>query len=101
MLFIFMLFGILGIQQFQGTMYRRCRFTEQPLDDGTWPYDEEIDNLCSADGQGLMECPVDRFCKEPADADLPASIDSPHDQELIMYGLTGFDHLGFAMLTIF
>lgn len=27
MLFIFMLFGILGIQQFQGTMYHRCRLS--------------------------------------------------------------------------
>ena len=53
MLFIFMLFGILGIQQFGGTMYRRCRFDEFPREDGTWPYDETIDYLCSPDGQGL------------------------------------------------
>lgn len=63
MMFIFMLFGILGIQQFQGTMYKRCRMTEEPLPDGTWPIDESLDYLCSQDGQGLMECPADRFCK--------------------------------------
>lgn len=49
MLFIFMLFGILGIQQFQGTMYNRCRFSEEPLSDGTWPIDEELEYLCSPD----------------------------------------------------
>ena len=65
MLFIFMLFGILGIQQFQGTMYRRCRFTEEPLDDGTWPYDTDIETLCSPDGSGLLACPENRYCKEP------------------------------------
>lgn len=63
MLFIFMLFGILGVQQFQGSMYHRCRFTEYPLEDGTWPIDEQIEDLCSPDGQGFIECPVDRFCK--------------------------------------
>ena len=79
MLFIFMLFGILGIQQFQGTMYNRCHFSEFPLDDGTWPIDDTLEYLCSPDGQGLMECPSDRFCKQPADASLPASIDFPRN----------------------
>ena len=63
MLFIFMLFGILGVQQFQGTLYKRCRFTAEPLSDGTWPIDEDLDYLCNEDGQGLMECPADRYCK--------------------------------------
>ena len=39
MLFIFLLFGILGVQQFGGSTYQRCRFTELPNEDGTWPYD--------------------------------------------------------------
>ena len=50
MMFIFMLFGILGIQQFKGTMYRRCRFTEFPLEDSSWPIDPELNYLCSPDG---------------------------------------------------
>ena len=41
MFFIFLLFGILGVQQFPGTMYQRCRLTEEPLADGTWPYLED------------------------------------------------------------
>lgn len=101
MLFIFMLFGILGIQQFGGTMYRRCRFEEFPRDDGTWPYDDTIDYLCSPDSQGLQQCPEDLFCKEPWDAKLPQTIDNPENQELIMYGMFGFDNLAWAMLTIF
>ena len=58
-------------------MYRRCRFTEEPLPDGTWPFDEELDYLCSPDGQGLMECPENRYCKEPTEANLNESIDDP------------------------
>lgn len=48
-----------------------------------------------------MECPPDRFCKEPKDAGLPASIDDPHSQFLIMYGIVSFDNLAWAMLSIF
>ena len=34
--FVFILFGILGLQQFNGIVYSRCRMTEKPLEDGTW-----------------------------------------------------------------
>ena len=101
MFFIFILFGILGIQQFAGTMYRRCRFDEEPLEDGTWPYDEDLDYFCSPDGAGFMTCPADRFCKEPGDAGLDPSIDDPHSDEATMYGMFCFDNLGWALLTIF
>ena len=101
MLFIFVLFGILGVQQFSGNSYRRCRFSEFPLEDGTWPFDPEIDYLCSPDGQGLRSCPEDRYCKEPHDANLSKNIDDPLNDSLIMYGITSFDNLPWAILTIF
>ena len=42
MMFIFLLFGILGVQQFGSSMYQRCRFTNEPNTDGTWPFNESI-----------------------------------------------------------
>ena len=72
-------------------MYRRCRFTDVPIllaadeaaaneeDKNSWPIDPELDYLCSPDGQGLMECPADRFCREPADANLPSTSDTKYD----------------------
>ena len=48
-----------------------------------------------------MECPADRFCREPADANLPSTSDTKYDQSLIFYGVLGFDNLAWAMLTIF
>lgn len=93
--FIFLLFGILGVQQFGGTMYNRCRFTEKPVD-GLWPYNEEIDRLCK---EGT--CPEGQFCRSPQDANLPASIDKPIDQVLIDYGVTTFDNILKAMVTVF
>ena len=35
--FIFLLFGILGTQLFNGLMYNKCRLTERPVNDTYWP----------------------------------------------------------------
>ena len=48
-----------------------------------------------------MECPEDRYCKEPNDAGLSPEIDDPLSQELLLYGMINFDNLGSALLTIF
>lgn len=52
MMFIFLLFGILGVQQFGSSIYQRCRFTEEPNADGSWPYDPDIEYLCSKESMG-------------------------------------------------
>ena len=101
MFFIFLLFGILGIQQFGGAFYRRCRYTEEPVD-GLWPYDESIESLCSfPDSSGMIKCPSGLFCKEPLDGGLSNKIDNPELQPLIDYGLSNFDNLPSSLLTIF
>lgn len=38
MLFFFVVFGIIGIQNFHGAIYNRCRLTEKPVD-GKWALD--------------------------------------------------------------
>ena len=46
LLFVIILFGILGTQLFSGDFYKRCRLTAEPVEmDGTrhWPIDEDID----------------------------------------------------------
>ena len=48
-----------------------------------------------------MECPADRFCRQPVDAGLGADIDTPINEELIFYNMLSFDNLAWAMLTIF
>jgi hypothetical protein len=47
MVFVFLLFGILGVQLFSGRMHYRCRLTEEPLSDDTWPFDETFESLCN------------------------------------------------------
>jgi hypothetical protein len=52
LIFVFILFGILGVQQFSGALYSRCRLTEIPISPGNWPIDTTINRLCTPDGTG-------------------------------------------------
>ena len=55
LLFVFLLFGILGVTQFEGQMYQRCRLTAFPVmrkNELVWPFDPEDNRLCSLDGTG-------------------------------------------------
>ena len=87
---------------FQGRFHYRCRLTESPLENNTWPFDETNDSLCNFEvDKGRGSCSDDLFCHKPGDAGLKAAIDSPEDQELINFGITTFDNVGVAMMTIF
>ena len=69
---------------------------------GLWPYDDSIDSLCSfPDSSGKIKCPAGLWCKEPLNGGLSNKIDEPDDQPLIDYGLSNFDNLPAAILTIF
>ena len=82
-------------------MYQRCRLTEEPLADGTWPYDELIGHLCSKESMGNFQCPSDRFCKEPQDGGLNVEIDDVINDESIDFGIAVFDNLGIGFITVF
>jgi len=53
---VFILFSILGVKQFYGSFYQRCRLTSAPVNLGNdtwvWPYDKTIDRLCSKNSGG-------------------------------------------------
>ena len=100
MMFIFLLFGLLGVQQFGSSMYQRCRFSDEPNDDGTWPIDESIYSLCSKDATGY-QCPADRYCHGPQDGGLSVESDDIINSELFDYGITVFDNLGIGFITVF
>ena len=59
LIFVFILFGILGLQQYNGSMYYRCRVTETPtyFDDGRvfWEKDPTLlTRVCSPDNSGAF-----------------------------------------------
>ena len=101
LLFVYLLFGILGVQTFVGKTYYRCRPTEHPVD-GAWPIDESVDRLCNKDNGGQFECPRGLFCGTPEDEPgWSLQKDNVSSSELIDYGIISFDHIGVGLLTIF
>ena len=54
--FLFVLFGIIGLQLFQGTMYNSCRLTPEPVNDTYWPKADD-GRLCSITSSGGRKCP--------------------------------------------
>jgi hypothetical protein len=52
LMFVFILFGILGVQQFVGGLYWRCRYNDKPDDNGVWAIDYSITRLCTGSGEG-------------------------------------------------
>ena len=108
MIQIFLLFGILGIQQFSGIFMQRCRTTPGPIrvpggnsTDLYWPYDKSVNRICTKDGMGAYECPANMVCATPFDAGLAMETDNPIEQVLINYGVTSFDNILDGFLTIF
>ena len=107
LLFIFILFAILGVYQYNGILYNACRTTEDPilspLDNSTlsWPIDPATFRVCTITGMGLYNCPSSDFCGNPSDFDLNAATDNVNVNAQINYGITQFDNLGVALLTVF
>ena len=100
LLFIFMLFGILGVQQYNGSMYYFCRQTAAPVN-GQWEKTPDIDRVCSADGLGQFECPSNSYCGALEEYDMDLNLDNVKNTALINYGITTFDNIGSGILTIF
>lgn len=48
--FIILLFGILGLQEFKGKVYNRCRTTPEPVNATYWPKSTEHTQICSKEG---------------------------------------------------
>lgn len=101
-IFFFTIFAILGISQWRGLTHFRCRQTELPID-GDWLPIEDDFQLC---GPGFRECPTGSYCGnlfERTDEELYAVDDKFRDSQIfeLNWGVTNFDNLGSAFLTIF
>jgi hypothetical protein len=96
LLFVFLIFGIFAIKQFSGKFYYRCRIGPEPTD-GFWPYVvSPHEQLCVP---GV--CGVGTVCARPSLRNLHYENEHINDSELINYGVTNFDSLPFAFVTIF
>ena len=68
LIFIIVLLGTFGLHLFAGMYDYRCRLTELPNADGTWPILEDFPRICREDNN---VCPEGTFCRAPINYDLP------------------------------
>lgn len=102
--FFFIIFAILGVSLWDGKIHFRCYETEFPNEDGTWKlFKEENDFLCSAD----RTCPAGSFCgslfeaKEAGYYIKNENLWIDTSVKNLNYGITNFDNVFSAFLTIF
>lgn len=87
------------MQEYSGITYNRCRLTPQPLPNGSWPLDMSNERLCSVNGQGTYKCPIGTYCGNPSMFE-DAADDNIMNLNSVNYGITTFDNIGKALLTV-
>ena len=105
MLFFFLVFGIIGIQNFHGAIYYRCRLTEYPID-GVWEVDRrQANKICApliTDQSDFRACHAGTFCGSPMlNATVDPLIDNPWQDKSIEYNTVNFNELWSAMVLVF
>eukprot|EP00347_Sterkiella_histriomuscorum_P008485 403344914 len=99
--FMIVLFGILGLQQFNGILYNKCRLTEQPVNSTYWPKSKEFTRVCSQAGDGDFVCPNGLYCGNPIDYGISLDDDGVYFDERIQFGISSFSNFGQAILAVF
>lgn len=114
-LFFFTIFSILGVAIWSGKIHYRCYMTEKPVD-GKWELwsdgDRTYDNLCSPNTPRNETCPYGGYCGSRYEqfnedgsryvfTDYPENLGADTAFEEFNYGLTNFDNIGSAFMTIF
>ena len=99
LIFLFLLFGILGLQLFGKKQYNRCRTTPEPVN-GVWELDD-TGEVCRTGSYGYFQCPAGTYCGNPEPHGISLRTDGVPDNDTINYGITNFDNILAAMLTIF
>lgn len=94
--FIFLLFGILGINQYTGVTYNSWRTSYRPFNSTYWPKTDPI-KVWGKDG----DWNAGEYWGNPETWDISLEDDGVYENKLINYGVTNFDNLFEAMITIF
>uniref|UniRef100_A0A7S3IWC4 Ion transport domain-containing protein n=1 Tax=Strombidium inclinatum TaxID=197538 RepID=A0A7S3IWC4_9SPIT len=105
--FFILTFAIFGLQMWQGTMHQRCRETERPVN-GTWPIVQDDLRICGSFHSCSVACGSlyeTTFIENGTEVTYEISEDIDKSEELKLlefnYGITNFDEIGGAYLTIF
>lgn len=95
--FVFTVFGILGVLFWNGSLHYRCRATPVPVN-GTWPL-AGAGRLCG----GEYTCKAGEYCGSvySLPPNTTVDLDLLPSTELWDHKFSGFDNIGFAILTLF
>ena len=101
LLFITILFSIIGLQQFSGIIYHRCRLTERPLNSTYWPKSPIHTRVCSPEGYGDFQCPKGLYCGAPSEYGISLEDDGVYTDKYIQFGIGSFDNIAQAFIGVF
>ena len=96
LLFVFLLFGIFGINQYSGTTYQMWRTTPVPTNSTYW--EKVVPYRRCGGNQGWAQ---GHYWGDPMLSNFPLEYDDVLSNPTINYGITSFDNLFSAMITIF
>jgi len=97
--FIYILFSIIGMQQYGEAFYNRCRLTPQPLNSSFWEMDPNDDRPCSINGLGRL-CSSNMTCGNPFDKGMSLENEGIEENSNIFNGVISFNNLGTSLLLI-
>ena len=96
LLFVFLLFGIMGINQYTGQIYSQWRITQKPENATFWAKTTPL-KRCGGD----QHWENGTFCGNPTQYGISLEDDGVRQNPTIIYGITNFNNLFEAMITIF
>mmetsp|Transcript_10534 Transcript_10534/g.10604 ORF Transcript_10534/g.10604 Transcript_10534/m.10604 type:complete len:379 (-) Transcript_10534:700-1836(-) len=99
--FLLLLFGILGLHQYNGSLYNACRTSEVPLNSTFWPKNESSKRVCSTTGLGAYKCAPQEICGNPVSQQISILNDGALNNSHIQYGTFNFDTIEDSMLVVF
>ena len=91
--FIIFFYSMIGLYTFKGIFENRCRETEFPLPDNTWPVVPSQRTLC-----GPYKC-SSGYCGSPYDYDIPWN-SSERNIPSLTNGVSHFDNMLVSIFTI-
>jgi hypothetical protein len=101
LLFVFVLISILGINQFSGVLYGRCRYNPIPENATFWNKSFETAACSRIQDDGHFTCKDGHICGFPGDFGISLEDDGVYNNKAINYGVTNFDNLGSALFSVF
>jgi voltage-gated sodium channel type XI alpha len=102
LVFIFTLFAIIGLHQFNGIFYNACRLSPEPESAESWIADLSEGRVCSTSGSGSYACPVGQYCRNPSDnMTYSYQYEDMSERPFVNYGISNFDNIGRSFLSVF